>query len=350
MDDRGQTYGALRTLATPATTLTDVEAEGVASAVWGLHGTARRLAGETDDNFLLRADTGSYFLKVAHPAEHPQVVDLHTKLLQVLRGVADVRVQEVVPSLEGELNPTLVTPSGDRRMARLTTFLDGRPIKEVRADARLREDVGRTLARIAQELASFTHPAAEWPLVWDLWQAESVRPMLAELEHLDGHRLLAEALDRFSEVVRPVLARQRRQMVHNDFNGDNVLVSEDGATVAGVIDFGDGVVPQVVNDVASAMCNHLVPGPDPLGPAIDVLRGYQRVRRLEPEEVGLLYDLTRLRVAMRIAITDWRAVRFPANRAYILRSTPRAWAVLESVPLSGVPAGTQRLMEVSGWA
>jgi Ser/Thr protein kinase RdoA (MazF antagonist) len=162
--------------------------------------------------------------------------------------------------------------------------------------------------------------------------------------------LLAETLDRFRADVRPVLARQRRQMVHNDLNGDNVLIAEDGSSIAGIVDFGDAVMTQRCNDVASAMCNHLVPGEDPIGPAIDLLRGYLELIELVPEEVGLLYDLARLRIAVRIIITEWRAVRFPTNRDYILRSTPKAWEVLRSMPISDGPRHTQRLMEASGYA
>jgi len=31
----------------------------------------------------------------------------------------------------------------------------------------------------------------------------------------------------------------------------------------------------------------------------------------------------------RIVISEWRAERFPRNRAYVLRNTPRAWQQLD---------------------
>jgi Ser/Thr protein kinase RdoA (MazF antagonist) len=139
-------------------------------------------------------------------------------------------------------------------------------------------------------------------------------------------------------------------MVHNDLNGDNVLISADGTSVAGIIDFGDAVITQLVNDVGSAMCNHLAVDDDPIAPAIDVLRGYHELLPLEADEVTLLFDLARLRVALRIVISEWRAVRFPANRAYILRSTARAWDVLARMPISDEPETTRRLMEATGHA
>ena len=39
----------------------------------------------------------------------------------------------------------------------------------------------------------------------------------------------------------------------------------------------------------------------------------------------------------RILISEWRAERFPDNRAYVLRNTPRAWEQLNR--WLGIPAG-----------
>jgi hydroxylysine kinase len=341
---------AARTLMTPAAPLPPAEAERLVRAYYGIDAEATRLAGETDDNFVLRGAGGAYFLKVAHPAEHPQIVDLHTRLLDALSGVPGVPVQEVIPSLGGAANQAVAVADGTPRLARLTSFLEGRPMAKVGTDARLRGLIGRTGARLALALRDFEHPAADWPLIWDLWQADAVRPMLADLRHLAGYPVLLETMERYRDVVHPALAGLRRQMVHNDLNGDNVLISEDATSVAGVIDFGDAVITQVVNDVASAMCNHIAVDDDPMGPSIDVLRGYHGLLPLDADEIAVLYDLIRLRVTLRIVITEWRAVRFPANRKYILRSTPRAWEVLARMPISDEPETTRRLMEASGHA
>ena len=39
----------------------------------------------------------------------------------------------------------------------------------------------------------------------------------------------------------------------------------------------------------------------------------------------------------RIVISEWRAERFPDNRGYVLRNTPRAWEHLHR--LLSIPAG-----------
>ena len=49
----------------------------------------------------------------------------------------------------------------------------------------------------------------------------------------------------------------------------------------------------------------------------------------------------------RIIISEWRAERFPQNRAYVLRNTPRAWEYLHR--LLSIPRGeiAVRIQEAS---
>ena len=116
--------------------------------------------------------------------------------------------------------------------------------------------------------------------------------------------------------------------MHNDFSPDNTLVSADGRAVSGIIDFGDVTVTALVNDVAIAVANLLADDADPFGPALDFIVGYHATTPLTTAELNLLPDLILGRVVARIIISEWRAERFPDNRAYVLRNTPRAWELL----------------------
>ena len=66
------------------------------------------------------------------------------------------------------------------------------------------------------------------------------------------------------------------------------------------------------------------------------IRGYHATVPLTASEVDLLPELILARMVARIVITEWRAARFPENRAYIMRSTPRAWEHLNR--LLAIPA------------
>jgi Ser/Thr protein kinase RdoA (MazF antagonist) len=334
------------TLTSAAPRVSPAEAEAIAAERYGLQGTATRLAGEKDDNFALRTGRGDFFLKVIHPAEPTEITDLCTKVLLALEPAADLPVQKVVPALDVSAEPVHETRSGPARRVRLTTYLHGRLLKSVPFSPLLRENLGRTLARLGQELRSFSHPGAERPLLWDLAQADLLHPLLHDLAgRVDCDALLA-CLEQFDAEIQPRLAKLRRQIVHNDFSGDNVLIAEDGLTVAGIIDFGDVIATQLINDVAIAAANLLGDGDDPMRPTLDLVRAFHNVTPLTISELEVLYDLARLRIVMRIIITEWRAIRYPENRTYILRNTPRAWVQLKHMPDSAASTVTRRLMTV----
>jgi Ser/Thr protein kinase RdoA (MazF antagonist) len=338
----------VRALTSAASPVPAAEAEAIAAGRYGIVAPARRLAGEKDDNFAFDAGSGSYVLKIAHPDEPPQVTSLVTAALLALEGVPDVPVQRVVRTSDGEAEPVVHSADGRARRVRMTSYVEGRMLRTVPSSRPLRENLGRVLARMGQELRGFAHPAATRALLWDIAQADRVRPLLAELDGPAGRDLLVACLDRFDADLGPRLAPLRRQLVHNDLSGDNVVIGDDGITVAGVIDFGDALVTQLVNDVAVAATNLLAPDGDPFAPVLDFVCGYHAVEPLTASELELLPELVRLRIAIRIVITEWRSRRFPENRAYIMRNTPAAWRLLRRLPEPSAPDAARRLLAACG--
>jgi hydroxylysine kinase len=96
-------------------------------------------------------------------------------------------------------------------------------------------------------------------------------------------------------------------------------------------------VTALVNDVAIAACYHLCDEQDLIGPALDLIAGYHATTPLTTEEQDLLPDLILARLTARVVIPRWRALRFPDNEEYILRSAAMAAAHLDR--LLEVPEG-----------
>lgn len=338
-----QAHPAVDDLTTTSPRVLASEAEQLALEHYGITGVARRLTGEKDDNFRLRSSDALFLFKVVHVHEPPGVTNLCTAVLQRLADADDLPVQRLVRSLTGELDPRLTTADGVQRTVRMTSYLEGQLLRAVPSSRQLRENLGRTLARLTAELASFTHPAASRRLLWDVGNAQSVRPLLDELTDIADEPLLRHCLDRFTAEIRPRLTGLRAQVVHNDLSADNILIGADDVTVTGILDFGDMVVTQIINDVAVAATSQLADGADPLAPVLDLVRGYHEILPLNRAELGVLYDLVRTRSAMRIIITEWRARRFPENRAYIMRNTSRSWEQLRNMPTSAAAEVFERL-------
>jgi hydroxylysine kinase len=115
-------------------------------------------------------------------------------------------------------------------------------------------------------------------------------------------------------------------VVHNDFNPHNILVdARDADRITGVYDFGDLVRTQLVNDVAIGAAYLIPVGADPLQFPMAFVAGYHSVTPLQRLELRLLPNLMAARLTMSVAITEWRAQKFPANRAYITKNTAASW-------------------------
>jgi len=94
------------------------------------------------------------------------------------------------------------------------------------------------------------------------------------------------------------------------------------------LDFGDLTCTARVNDLAIAAAYQVADSDDPLAPACEMIAAYHAELPLDPAEFNVLFDLIATRMAMTVVISSWRAVRYPANRNYILRNNAPAWARL----------------------
>ena len=307
---------------TPSPPVTAPQAAEAVGACFGLSGELARLPGEADDNFLLDTGGQQYVVKFAHLRADPAVVDVQVRVLRHIQETAPgLPVPRVLPAVDGELWTTVPEGPLAGRVVHALSYLDGALLRSVTTDAPLRRALGATLAELGRALRGFDDPLVHRPLLWDLAQLPRLRPLLA------GRSPGPEVEEQFGRLATALpgrLAGLRTQLVHNDFSPDNTLISPDGARAGGIIDFGDVTVTALVNDLAIAVANMLGDGPDPFGPGLDLIAGYHAVTPLTAAELSLLPDLILGRLVARIIISEWRAERFPENRAYVLRNTPRA--------------------------
>jgi hydroxylysine kinase len=332
---------------TPSAAVTAADAAEAVKHSFGLAGDLDRLPGEADDNFVLQATDGQrYVVKVAHAQADPAVVGFQVRVLRHLESAApELPVPRVAAAVDGQRLAVVAEGALHGRLIHVLTYLDGQLLRSVPASAALRRAIGSTLASLGTALREFTDPLADRPLLWDIAQLPRLRPLVTELPPGPDTALLDELIGRFTADVAPRLATQRRQLVHNDFSPDNLLISADATRVCGIIDFGDLTVTALVNDVAVAAANLLGDGPDFLGPATDLIRGYHATTPLTADELDLLPELLLARILARLVISQWRAVRFPENRAYILRNTARAHDQLSRLRSIGAGEITARVRD-----
>src|SRR5438094_1831654 len=206
------------------------KAEEISERLFGIAGALTPLPSERDLNF--RVDDGrgtSFLLKLQNPADDADVVEMQTEaMLHVAHNEPSLPVMRIVPTLSGEHWAEVPGEDGRISLARLFTFLEGHNPAAEELDPQALHAWGATVARLGRALRSFFHPAAGYPILWDVRRAPALRPMVPYILDERPRTLVERVLDRFEANVAPVLARQRAQIIHNDMSLDNVLVDGGG--------------------------------------------------------------------------------------------------------------------------
>jgi Ser/Thr protein kinase RdoA (MazF antagonist) len=326
-DDRALAAAAL---STAAPSLSMSEAAAVAERLYGVCGTATPLGGERDQNCTIESTDGfRYVLKISNLSEPVSVVDFQIAALEHIARVAPgLPVPRVVRTLAGSTRGETALAGGPA-FVRMLTYLDGVQIRETPRSAPQRRAMGATLASLDLALRDFTHSGAAHDLLWNVSAAQRLMPKLESLAD-PAKRALAEAfMGRFIEHVLPRLAEARAQVIHNDFHLYNVLVAPaDHERIVGVIDFGDMLHAPLVGEVATAAAFHMTGNADPFEGPAQFVGAYHKVLPLLPLEQEIVADLMATRHLVTALISEWRVLRYPENRAYIMRHNPAAWEAL----------------------
>jgi len=327
-------HAIFRSLETPPPDIAIEEAAALLQEHYGLTGALSPLASERDLNFLVRPASGSAcVLKFANTSEPAAVTAFQNEaLIHLARVRPDLPVPRVVNAVTGDHLVELTAGSGLRHSMRLLTWLEGLPLQGVEQNDGIAAQTGTCLAELGLALAPFEHAAADYPLLWDIRNAVHLAELLPHVNDAELRKLCESRLELFENHIRPALGGLRKQVIHNDFNPSNMLVAEDDVQrLSGVIDFGDMVYSELVNDVAVAAAYFCRLDSDPFARVIPLLSAYSAVMPLTDEEIAVLPDMILTRHLTTVMITHWRAALYPENRDYILRNEARARNMLRRV-------------------
>ena len=294
---------------------------------FGIDGLLEAIDSERDQNFHVRAASGEQFvLKVANSTEDAGVTDLQNQALRHIEHAdPDFPVPRLRKTLAGELSATAAAEDGREHVVRLLSWLDGTPLRFVTGARDVAAPMGHCLARLDCALQGFEHPSDDYSLLWDIKRASRLTGLLDNIGDKGLRDTCAGLLARFDTSISPALNGLRWQFIHNDLNPGNVLVETGTVNVlAGVIDFGDAVRSPLIVDVAVAAAYLCHADDDPFVDVVQFLAAYTSKLPLLQQEIEVLCDLILMRNVLTILIANWRAVRFPGNRAYILRSEEKA--------------------------
>ncbi|MGE3363185.1 MAG: phosphotransferase [Rhizobiaceae bacterium] len=323
------------------------EAERLASGLFGVTGSAAILSSERDQNFRIVATDGQAFiLKAANAAEDRQALASQNTLLLHLAAVApDLPVPRLIAASDGSVMRLAAGASGQMHPVRLLTCLPGEVAAVRPRSTAFRRELGRVAARLDRALENFDWRVPDHGLIWDLKHTAKLRPLLDHFE-VRQQRLLAErALGLFDAVVAPRLDRLPVQAIHNDLNGNNVLVDPARPdALSGIIDFGDAVRSARVFEVAVAAAHQTFGEADPVAAAADVVGGYFEGARLTEDEAVVLPVLILARLAVRMGVIAGRRLTHPGSGHFDPSVETSVWRTMEIIADGDLAAMTDRLL------
>lgn len=332
MPENRPTAAAAFSTAAPSLALDEVGA--LVSRLYGIEGSVQSLASERDQNCRIETPDGArYVVKISNPSEPVSIVDFQIATLDHIARVApDQPVPRVVRTRGGGTRDAVVLGNGLQTTVRMLTYLDGVLVRDTPRTASQRRSMGTVLAKLDLALRDFTHPAAKHDLLWNVSTAHGLIDKLDAIVDAPGRALAESFMKRFTDQVLPHLDSVRAQVIHNDYHLYNVLVApDDHERIVGIIDFGDMLYAPLIGEVATAAAFHMTGNADPFEGPAQFVGAYHATLPLTEIEQDIVADLMATRHLITVLISEWRAARYPENRAYIMRHNPASWEALSQM-------------------
>ena len=299
--------------------------------------SAQRFETERDDTFRVVGGDGAFALKLAHPADRADDVDLEVACVEhalaVDPGLPLARFLPVADQ-QWHTGPRGRMADIDGRIARCALWMPGTALRDAPRSIPQIRAVAAAMTRLSAALAGLEHPAADRALAWDLQRLPELRDRAPAVPDAIRGSVLA-VIDAVEREAVPALATLPRQLVHQDANLDNLLVADgDPTAVAAILDFGDAVRSTRVADLAVAASYLLPVSPDEpsAGDVLDAIgAGAADVAALSSTELAMLPLLTAGRLAQRLVLGWWLTAAAPPNVDYVSRSLAITARQLDSI-------------------
>jgi Ser/Thr protein kinase RdoA (MazF antagonist)/murein DD-endopeptidase MepM/ murein hydrolase activator NlpD len=283
------------------------EAEKILFEQYNIKGKAYELPGYSDYNFKIQVDNqSSYILKISRPNSNlDSILFLQNILLYLENHADDLAIPKIITNKVGKHISEIVDNQQKKQYVRLLSWVSGRIWKDVNPKLKsLKFSLGETCGKLTQALIDFEYPQTHIDFEWDtaksLWTKNHLNLFNSEEREIISYfqNLFESNLESYNQL--------RKSIVHNDANDYNIIVTEDviNPKVKSIIDYGDAIHTQIINDVAIACAYAIMDVNDPLDAALPIVAGYHSKFSLKEGELEHLYSS----IAMRLIVSYTSAI------------------------------------------
>lgn len=314
--------------------LKEKQIEQLLAQHYNLKGTLKTLVSYCDQNALLSTQKTQYVVKIAHPDESLDSLQMQNAAMAALYR-KEVAVPFAIDNLKGQPITIIADDKGNEAYLRVLTFLPGHFYADSQSadhNSQLWQKLGGFMGKLNTALKDFEHPGAYRYLDWDL--AQGYRVCMAKKAVLDPQQsqLVDYFLDLYRNTVMPLLGELPQGVIHNDANDYNVLIDNVDApkAITGVIDFGDMVHSYLIGELAITSAYAMLDQDNPIETLKHVCAGYHQQRALSDSEFEVLFAFVALRLCVSVCNSSV-AIKEQPDNDYLLISAKPAWALLHKL-------------------
>ena len=306
------------------------EVEKIVKKEYGILGSASKLQGEIDINYKISTkNSQDYILKISRPDSTSDYLDFQIKILKFINSKnKNLPISKIILNKQKKDITEIVDSYGNKRILRLLKWIPGRLWSSVHPQLDdLRYSLGEKSGNITKLLKDFDHKIAHREFEWDIAQSVWTKKHL-NLFNNDQKKILKYFHKEF-ESKNNDYNQLRKSVIHNDINDNNIIVSEDliSPSVKSIVDFGDAINTQIINEVGTVCAYAIMNQNDPLDAALPVVSGYHSIYPLKENEVEHLYNVIAMKLVISVTKSAINKTKEPGNK-YLLISEKHAWELL----------------------
>jgi len=269
---------------------------------YGFTCTLKKLDGEKDLNYRLTTKNGKkYYLKIYPKNTDLNFIVFQTKLLNHLSKKTGLKTPKNLLSKSGINYSLFRDKKGFIRYFRINSWIEGKRWSKLNPITNdLRYELGKEAGLISKNLKNFKSDFANSEMQWDISNSLWTKQYLKFIKRSSEKKIIKSFQNKFEKELTK-FKKLRKSFIHNDVNDNNIIVSNSlySPKINGIIDLGDSMNTQIINDVAVTCVYAMMKCENPLEAGVYVVKGYNSVFKLEENEIEFLY----LAIAMRLIIS-----------------------------------------------
>ncbi|MCY4161956.1 MAG: aminotransferase class III-fold pyridoxal phosphate-dependent enzyme [Flavobacteriaceae bacterium] len=289
------------------------------------------LRGEVDLNYkIIDACESRYVLKISRSHQEWNHLEFQSDLLSFLATKKQkIVTPKMYPNLSGKFISTTKAVDQKTRYVRLLSWIEGRTYEHVHPQTDdLRFNLGNYCGKLTKTLSDFTHQHATRCFQWDIAQSLWTQNHLHEVPPAK-REAIKKMISRFQKIYSSY-SRLRQSVVHNDAHQQNIIVNQNlkNPKIVSIVDFGDAIKTQVINDLAITCAYAITDQKDPIKASLPIVKGYHQQFKLQEVELNHLYHAIGMRLVLSLTKSAINRKLEPQND-YLFISEESVWNLLK---------------------